>query len=89
MAIKTTLSLSDRHRRFLAERVAQGVYATEDDAVADAIEHMMQDEEAMEIALSDLAEEIRARTKTDPADYMDLDQAFAAAGLVIAAKRDR
>ena len=44
MTIKTTLSLTDRHRRFLSEKVREGVFATQSAAVASAIEQMMQDD---------------------------------------------
>ena len=42
MTIKTTLSFTDRHHRFLSEKVGEGVFATQSAAVASAIEQMMQ-----------------------------------------------
>ena len=79
MTIKTTLSLTDRHHRFLAEKVDEGVFATQSAAVAAAIEQMMQDEEERDVALSALAEEVRARMLTPRSQYVDNEQAFSAA----------
>ena len=61
MTVRTTLSFTDRHHRFLLKKVSDGVFATQSAAVANAIERMMQDEEEREVALSALAEEIRLR----------------------------
>jgi hypothetical protein len=43
MTVKTSLSFTDRHHRFLSEKVGQGVFATQSAAVAAAQEQMMQD----------------------------------------------
>ena len=87
MTVKTTLSFTDRHHQFLAEKVGQGVFATQSAAVAAALEQMMQDEEEREIALSALAREIRARMETPRAASIDQDDAFAAACGTIGAAR--
>ena len=79
MTIKTTLSLTDRHHRFLAEKVEEGVFTTQSAAVAAAVEHMMQDEEGRGVALSALAEEVRARMQTPRSEYLDNERAFSAA----------
>ena len=73
MTIKTTLSFTDRHHRFLSEKVGEGVFATQSAAVASAIEQMMQDDQEREIALSALSEEIRARMQTVRSEYVDDD----------------
>ena len=78
MTIKTTLSFTDRHHRFLADQVERGVYATTSAGVAAAVEQMIQDEEARQAMLSALAEEIRARAATSREAYLDDDTAFAA-----------
>ena len=79
MTFKTTLSFTDRHHRFLAEKVDEGVFATQSAAVAAAIEQMMQDEEERGVALSALAQEVRARMQTARSEYVDKEQAFSAA----------
>ena len=87
MTVKTTLSFTDRHHHFLAEKVGQGVFATQSAAVAAALEQMIQDEEEREVALSALAHEIRARMETPRAEFIDQDDAFAAARATIGAAR--
>ena len=89
MTIKTTLSFTDRHHRFLAEKVGEGVFATQSAAVASAIEQMMQDDQEREIALSALAEEIRARMQTVRSEYVDDEQAFSAARAAVEASQRR
>ena len=87
MTIKTTLSLTDRHHRFLSEKVGEGVFATQSAAVASAIEQMMQDDRERETALSALAEEIRARMQTERSEYVDDEQAFSTARAAVQASR--
>ncbi len=87
MTIKTTLSFTDRHHRFLSEKVEEGVFATQSAAVASAIEQMMQDDQEREIALSALAEEIHARMQTVRSEYVDDDQAFSAARAAVEVSR--
>ena len=87
MTIKTTLSFTDRHHRFLSEKVGEGVFATQSAAVAGAIEQMMQDDQEREIALAALAEEIRARMQTVRSEYVDDEQAFSAARAAVEASR--
>ena len=79
MTIKTTLSFTDRHHRYLLEKVGQGVFATRSAAVAAAIEQMMQDESERNEVLSDLAEEIRMRMRTPRSEFVDLDHVFSTA----------
>jgi len=79
MTVKTTLSFTDRHHRFLTEKVGQGVYASQSAAVAAALEQMIRDEEERDIALGALAEEIRARLATPLSEFVEQDDAFAAA----------
>jgi len=87
MTVKTTLSFTDRHHRFLSEKVGQGVFATQSAAVAAALEQMMQDEEERNVALQALAQEIRARMETPREAFIDQDDAFAAARASIEAAR--
>ncbi len=89
MTVKTTLSFTDRHHRFLSEKVGEGVFATQSAAVASAIEQMMQDDREREIALSALSEEIRARMQTVRSEYVDDEQAFSAARAAVEASRRR
>lgn len=87
MTVKTTLSFTDRHHQFLAEKVGQGVFATQSAAVAAALEQMMQDEEERDVALSALGDEIRARMQAPRSAFFDQDDAFAAACDTIGAAR--
>ena len=89
MTIKTTLSFTDRHHRFLSEKVGEGVFATQSAAVASAIEQMMQDDQEREIALSALSEEIRTRMQTVRSEYVDNEQAFSTARDAVEASRRR
>jgi Arc/MetJ-type ribon-helix-helix transcriptional regulator len=79
MTVKTTLSFTDRHHRFLTEKVGQGVFASQSSAVAAALEQMIRDEEERDMALGALADEIRSRLQTPRKDYVEGDDAFAAA----------
>lgn len=87
MTVKTTLSFTERHHKFLLDKVGEGVFASQSAAVASALEQMMRDEEERELALSAMAEEIRARLDTPRGDYVPEDAAFAAARTRIAAAR--
>ena len=89
MTVKTTLSFTDRHHRFLSEKVGEGVFATQSAAVANAIEQMMQDEEEREVALSALSEEVRARMQTAPSEYVDRETAFSAARAAVETSRGK
>ncbi|MFC3568021.1 hypothetical protein [Paracoccus simplex] len=79
MTVKTTLSFTDRHHRFLIEKVSAGMFASQSAMVAAALEQMIQDEQEREVALDALADEIRSRLQTSPADFIDVDDAFARA----------
>ena len=85
MTVRTTLSFTDRHHRFLLKKVSDGIFATQSAAVANAIERMMQDEEEREVALSALAEEIRLRIRTARSKYVDRQAAFSSAHAAVEA----
>jgi antitoxin ParD1/3/4 len=87
MTVKTTLSFTGRHHRFLLEKVRQGVFATQSAVVAAALEQMMQDEEDRAVALEALAQEIRARMETPRDSFIEQDDAFAPARASIEAAR--
>ena len=89
MTIKTTLSFTDRHHRYLSEKVGEGIFATHSAAVASAIEQMMQYDHEREVALSALSEEIRARIQTMRSEYVDDEQAYSAARAAVEASRRR
>ena len=77
MTVKTTLSFTDRHHAFLAQKVSEGVFATTSSAVAAAIERLVE-EEAEQVAMVEaMANEIRERLKTPIEDYIPSDQVFA------------
>jgi Arc/MetJ-type ribon-helix-helix transcriptional regulator len=79
MTIKTTLSFTDRHHRFLKEKVGEGVYASASAAVAAAVERMIEDDAAREVALDAMAEGIRRRAATPHDAFVDHDDVFAPA----------
>lgn len=79
MTVKTTLSFTDRHHRFLTEKVGAGVFASQSALVAAALEQMIQDEQEREVALGAFADEIRSRLQTSHDAFVDGDQAFARA----------
>ena len=43
MAVKTTLSFTERHHGFLLAKVREGIFATQSAVVAAAVEQMIQD----------------------------------------------
>lgn len=87
MAIRPPLNVTDRHRRFLREKVEEGVYATEEAAVDDAVEQMMLDEMERDSTLNAMADEIRARAAADRSSFIDIEDAFAPAFALIAVRR--
>ena len=87
MTVKTTLSFTERHHKFLLDKVGEGAFASQSAAVASALEQMMRDEEERDLALSAMAEEIRARLETPQEDYVPADKAFAGARARIEAAR--
>lgn len=87
MAVKTTLSFTERHHGFLMAKVNEGIFATQSAAVAAAVEQMIQDESEREVALSALAEQIRARVRTPRSEFVDQDRAFASSRAAIEAAR--
>jgi len=88
MTTKTTLSFTDRHHRFLTEKVRQGAFASQSAAVAAALEQMIRDEEERDMALGALADEIRSRLQAPRSDYVEEDEAFAAARARLKASRE-
>ncbi|MDE2925957.1 MAG: hypothetical protein OXT71_06110 [Acidobacteriota bacterium] len=89
MTVKTTLSFTDRHHRYLMEKVGQGVFGTRSAAVAAAIEQMMRDETERNVALSALAQEIRMRMQTPRSEYVDQKHVFSAARATIGTDPER
>ena len=87
MTVKTTLSFSDRHHRFLMEMVGQGVFASRSAAVSAALDLMIQDEEERSVALAARTDELRARMETPKDAFLDDDEAFERARARIAAAR--
>ncbi|WP_084327269.1 hypothetical protein [Salinarimonas rosea] len=85
MTIKTTLSFTDRHHRFLMEQVENGVFATASAGVAAAIEDMMRAEEERRLMLGALADVIRERMATPLEEYVDEDDVFGPAFAAIEA----
>ncbi len=89
MTVKTTLSFTERHHGFLLAKVREGIFATQSAVVAAAVEQMIQDEAEREVALSALADEIRARAHTPRSEFVDRERAFSSARATIDAARKR
>ncbi|MDF2096428.1 MULTISPECIES: hypothetical protein [Aquibaculum] len=87
MTVKTTLSFTERHHRYLQEKVAQGEYASPSAAVAAALEQVIRDEEERSTALAAAADEIVARMKTPRAEFVEPKVAFAQARIALQATR--
>ena len=76
MTVKTTLSFTDRHHEYLAQKVGEGIFATTSSAVAAAIENLIQDEREREAAFAAFADEIRLRLETPIDQYISMEEAF-------------
>ena len=87
MTVKTTLSFTDRHHKFMSAKVDEGVFASQSAVVASAIENMMRDEQERDVALAAMAEEVRARMQTARSEYVDGEPTFSAARATVAAAR--
>ncbi len=74
MTVKTSLSFTDRHHRFIAGKVAQGAFASLSGVVAAGVERMIEDERERDFALDAMASEIRRRMQTPADAFVDLDQ---------------
>ena len=74
MTVKTSLSFTDRHHRFIAEKVAQGAFASLSGVVAAGVERMIEDERERDFALDAMASEVRRRMETPADEFIDLDQ---------------
>lgn len=81
MTVKTTLSFTDRHHAFLAQKVREGIFATTSAAVASAIEALIESEEDQRVmidaAVAAMADEIRERLKTPIKEYLPAEEVFA------------
>lgn len=89
MAVKTTIYLDERHHRYLQQRVADGSIRTVSEGVASAIERSLETEAEAAETMTALAEELAIRAKTDPATFLDADEAFAAVLADLAPLKDR
>lgn len=89
MTVKTTLSFTDRHHRFLTDKVGEGVFASQSAAVAAALEQMIRDEEERDLALGAIADEIRERLQTPTSEYVGTEEAFADARARLEAARQK
>jgi Arc/MetJ-type ribon-helix-helix transcriptional regulator len=74
MTVKTSLSFTDRHHRFIAEKVTQGAFSSLSGVVAAGVERMIEDERDRDIALGAMASEIQRRLQTPADEFIDLDQ---------------
>ena len=74
MTVKTSLSFTDRHHRFIAGKVAEGAFASLSGVVAAGVERMIEDEREREVALGAMVIEIRRRMQAPADDFIDLDR---------------
>ena len=88
MTVKTTLSFTDRHHKFMSTKVDEGVFASQSAVVASAIENMMRDELERDVALAAMEEEVRTRMQTARSEYVDSERTFSAARATVAAARE-
>lgn len=59
MTVKTTISFTDRHDRYLKDKVGERIYASTSAAVSAAVERVIEDEQASDAAIGAMADEIR------------------------------
>jgi antitoxin ParD1/3/4 len=76
MTVKSTITLSERHQAFLAQQVAQGAFASESDAVAEAIETMMENAAELDAMVMGMTDEIRRRAQSPPEDFISIEEVF-------------
>jgi len=81
MTVRTTLSFTDRHHKFIMRQVEEGIYASQSAMVADAIETLIQQRDMREAALIAMTDEIRARFATPRDQFVSEVEAFAGLGL--------
>ncbi len=79
MAIKTTLSVTPRHRQYILDKIAKGEFASQSAMIADALDQMIKAEVERDQALMACASGIRERMQTPRDAFVDEDTAFAAA----------
>ncbi len=72
MTIETTIRLSEDQHAFLVQQVADGTYASLDEAIAAAIADMRGIAEGLD---PEMISEIRRRLRTPEGDYLPWDSA--------------
>lgn len=77
MTVRTTLSFTDRHHRYLTKKVMAGQSASQSALVAVALEQMIRDDEERELALAAIAETIRTRMQTPREAFAEPEAVFA------------
>ena len=87
MTVRTTLSFTERHHSFLVRKVEEGAFASTSAAVASAVEAMIEDEAAREVALAAMADEIRARMAAPAEEHLGMDEVFDEARARLAGER--
>jgi antitoxin ParD1/3/4 len=73
MTVRTTLSFTDRHHKFMIEQVGEGIYATQSALIADAVEQLIEQRAMRDAALTGMTEEIRRRLETPREEYIPWD----------------
>jgi antitoxin ParD1/3/4 len=70
MTVRTTLSFTDRHHKFMMKQVGEGIYASQSALAADAIETLISHQKERDVAYAAMAEEIRRRLETPREEYI-------------------
>ena len=79
MTVKTTISFTDRHDRYLKDKVGERIYASTSAAVSAAVERVIEDEQASDSAIGAMADEIRRRSADSREAFVDHDDVLAQA----------
>jgi len=74
MSESISVLLSDRHLDFINQRIADRMYASEDEVIAVAIEGLIEQDSELNAALMHHADEIRIRLETAREDYLNWDE---------------
>lgn len=74
MTVKSTVSFTDKHHEFAAQKVKEGAYASVSSVIAAGIEQLMQEEAEREAALKAMQKTIQMRMQTPESDWAEFDE---------------
>lgn len=90
MTVKSTVSFTDKHHEFAANKVAEGSFASVSSVIAAGIEQLMQEEKEREAALEAMKITIKRRMETPAEEWLELNDSnnpFAAAESYLANRK--